>query len=130
MDKSYRRWYEQNEYLHAFMDLMQDLDEDVQSEIALGMLMKTASISNRDYSKMLEEISTFDPKDYNRWYDVTPNIHFAIESLRDLEEEQRVEVIQEFIDKVLEDREVFVVDYEPEEADEADEEFYEVEKED
>jgi len=123
MDKNYRRWYEQNEYLQAFMDLMQDLDGDVQSEIAVGMLMKIASISDRDYSKMLEDISTFDSNEYKRWYDVTPNIHFAIESLRDLDEEQRVEVIQEFIDKVLEDREEYIVD---DETDEVDEEFYEV----
>lgn len=102
MKKYFVRWYEKNEYLKAFMHLMQDLPPSEQYELAIDIIMKSSSLTDRDYTKLIQEISSFNPKDLKRWYDKNPNIHVAIESLRDLTEEQREEVVQEFTDKILE----------------------------
>lgn len=101
MKKRFQRWYEKNEYLNAFMNLMQDLPMDVQCEIAIDIIIKASSLIDRDYTNIIKEIAGFNPKKYKRWYDRNPNIHTAIESLRDLSEEEREKIIQEFSDKIL-----------------------------
>ncbi len=101
MKNHVRRWYEQDEYLKAFMSLLKDLDVDEQCEIAVDIIIKASSMIDRDYEKIISEVSAYDPNDYNRWYDVTPNIHLAIESLRDLTDEQRKQIIDEFSDEII-----------------------------
>ena len=101
MKKHFQRWYEKNELLKAFMNLMQDLDIEQQCEIAVDIILKASNMIDRDYSNMIKEVSDYNPKDYKRWYDINPNVHIAIESLRDLEEDQREEIINEFTDKIL-----------------------------
>lgn len=101
MKKRYSRWYEKNEYLKAFMNLMQDLPIDIQCEIAIDMIIKASQMIDRDYTKIIQDVARFNPKDYKRWYDKNPNIHLAIESLRDLEEKQKEELISEFSQKII-----------------------------
>lgn len=97
-----KRWYEKNEYLSAFMNLMQGLSIDEQCEIAVDIIIKASSMIDRDYENIIKEVSRFDPKNYKRWYDKNPNVHLAIESLRDLDEEGINEIIQEFSQIILE----------------------------
>lgn len=97
----FQRWYEKNEYLKAFMNLMQDLKAEDQCELAIDIIIKASNMIDRDYTKQIQEVATFNPKDYKRWYDKNPNIHLAIESLRDLSPEQRDEIVKEFSMKIL-----------------------------
>ena len=99
--KKFQRWYEKNEYLKAFMELLQDLSPEIQCEIAIDIIMKASEINDRDYSKMIREVASYNPKNYKRWYDKNPNVHLAIESLRDLTEQQKEEIIQEFSEKIV-----------------------------
>lgn len=101
MKKMYVRWYEKDECLKAFMDLLADLDPDIQCEIAIDIIMKTSDMIDRDYTNIIQDVGNYNPRDFKRWYDKNPNIHLAIESLRDLKEEQRDMVVKEFIDKIL-----------------------------
>ncbi len=101
MRKHFLRWYEKNEYLCAFVNLLSDLDVEIQCEIAVDIIMKASEMIDRDYSKMIQEVANYNPRDYKRWYDKNPNVHLAIESLRDLDENQRDEVIQEFSERIL-----------------------------
>ena len=101
MKKFFQRWYEKDEYLRAFMNLMADLDTDIQCEIAIDIIMVTADMLERDYKKIIQEIGSYNPADYNRWYDKNPNIHLAIESLKDLNSTQRDAVVKEFSDRIL-----------------------------
>ena len=99
--KYFQRWYEKDEYLKAFMNLMQDLPIDIQCEIAVDIIIKASSMIDRDYSKIIAEVSNYNPKDFKRWYDKNPNVHVAIESLRDLNEEQRDEIVKEFSERIM-----------------------------
>ena len=101
MKKRFTRWYEKNEYLKAFMSLMEDLPIETQCEIAVDMIIKASNLIDRDYTKMIKEVAQFNPKNYKRWYDKNPNIHLAIEALRDLEEEQRESLIADFSQKII-----------------------------
>jgi hypothetical protein len=99
--KFFQRWYEKDEYLKAFMNLMQDLEPEIQCEIAIDIIMRASDMIDRDYTKLISEVSTYDPKDFKRWYDKNPNVHLAIEALRDLTPEQRDEIVREFSGKIL-----------------------------
>ena len=101
MTKSYVRWYEKDEHLRAFMNLMQDLSLENQCEIAIDMIIKASNMIDRDYDKIISEVASYNPRNYKRWYDKNPNVHLAIEALRDLTQEQRDEIIREFSEKIL-----------------------------
>ena len=101
MKRAFVRWYEKDEYLKAFMSLMEDLSMDIQCEIAIDIIIKASDMIDRDYTKIIEEVAHYNPKNYKRWYDKNPNVHLAIEALRDLSETQRDEVIREFSEKIL-----------------------------
>ena len=101
MKKTFQRWYEKDEYLKAFMNLLSDLSFDVQCEIAIDIIIRASSMIDRDYTKIISQVGNFNPKNFKRWYDKNPNIHLAIESLRDLDEKQRDVIIREFSDKIL-----------------------------
>ena len=100
-EHKFQRWYEQNEYLKAFMVLLEDLEPEIQCEIAVDMIMEASNLIDRDYEKIIEEVGEYDPRDFKRWYDKNPNVHLAIESLKDLSEEQRNAIIKEFTDKII-----------------------------
>ena len=103
MKRNSARWYEKDEFLKAFMNLMQDMPIEIQCEVAVDIIIKASGMIDRDYSKMVEEVANFNPKDYKRWYDKNPNVHLAIESLRDLTQEQRDIIVKEFSAKILND---------------------------
>ena len=99
--KKFLRWYEKNEYLKAFMRLLEDLPVDIQCEVAIDIIMKSSDMTDRDYTKLIQEVATYNPKNYKRWYDKNPNVHLAIESLRDLSEKQKEEIVEEFSEKII-----------------------------
>lgn len=99
--KYFQRWYEKDDYLKAFMNLMQDLPVKIQCEIAVDMIIRSSELIDRDYKKIIAQVSKYDPKKFKRWYDKNPNLHTAIESLRDLTTEEKDLIIQEFSDKIL-----------------------------
>lgn len=101
MKKQIQRWYEKDEYLKAFMSLLAQMPIDEQCEIAVDIILQASNLIDRDYSKMVTDIGNFNPKDFKRWYDKNPNVHAAIESLRDLTSEQREQIIKGFSDKIL-----------------------------
>ena len=101
MEKNYQRWYEKEEHLKAFMSLLEDLDSDMQCEIAVEIILRASEFSDREYEKIASEVGDYDPSEYKRWYDKNPNIHTAIESFKDLSQENRDIIINEFSQKIL-----------------------------
>ncbi len=101
MINSKKRWYEKDEHLGAFFALIEELPDDIQCEIAVDILMKTSELLDRKYENIIADVADYNPKDYNRWYDKNPNIHVAIESIKDLEEDKRDEIVKELSDLIL-----------------------------
>ena len=101
MKQKFVRWYQKDEYLSAFMNLLEDLDAEIQCEIAIDIIIRASDMIDRDYAKIIQDVGNYDPKDFKRWYDKNPNIHLAIESLRDLKEDQRDLIVREFSEKIL-----------------------------
>ena len=66
MKKFFTRWYEKDEYLKAFMNLMQDLPIEIQCEIAVDIIIKASDMIDRDYTKIISEVSSYNPKNFKR----------------------------------------------------------------
>lgn len=107
---NFKRWYEKNECLNAFMNLMRDLPLEEQCEIAIDVIIQASSMIERDYENIIKEVGLYNPKDFRRWYDKNPNIHVAIESLRDLDDIQREEVIKNVSYRILKKHKVEGID--------------------
>ena len=101
MKQKFVRWYEKDEYLNAFMNLLEDLEPEIQCEIAIDIIIRASDMIDRDYTKIIQEVGNYNPRFFKRWYDKNPNVHLAIESLRDLKEEERDLIVREFSEKIL-----------------------------
>ena len=99
--KKYIRWYDKDKYLSAFMRLLEDLDPQTQCEVAVDIILKVPKIIEKDYEKFVKIVSDFNPREYKRWYDKNPNLHAAVEALRDLNDEQRENLINQISDIVI-----------------------------
>ena len=99
--KKYIRWYDKDKYLSAFMQLLEDLDPEVQCEVAVDIILKVPKIIEKDYEKFVKIIADYNPREYKRWYDKNPNLHAAVEALRDLTDQQREDLINQISDIVL-----------------------------
>ena len=102
MKNKLQRWYEQESHLKAFMNLLEGLKPEEQCEIAVDIILFTSELSDREYSNIVNEIGEYNPREYKRWYDKNPNIHSAIESLKDLSQEKIDMVINEFSTRIIE----------------------------
>lgn len=101
MKNKHKRWYEQEQHLSAFMALIEALDEETQCEIAIEILLKIASLTDRNYENVANDIGAFEPAKYRRWYDKNPNIHVAVESIKDLSEDKRDIIINDLSEIIL-----------------------------
>jgi len=110
MKKFTKRWYEKDNYTRAFMNLFEDLPLERQCEIATEIIIKASSMIDRDYEKMIQEVSEYNPKEYKRWYDKNPSIHLAVESLRDLDDKQKEQLFYEIVN-LLESEINFNIEY-------------------
>lgn len=97
----YLRWYDKDQYLSAFMKLLEGLPEDVQSQVAVDILLYIPKIIKKDFAKFINIVSGYDPREYNRWYDQNPNVHTAVEAIRELDPDKRDELINEISDIIV-----------------------------
>ncbi len=95
------RWYDEDEYLSAFMGLLGGLSQDIQCEIAVDIMLNIPKIINDDLNDYVNEMGKFNPKEYKRWYDYNPTLHSAIEAMKPLTPEQRQTLISSISDIIL-----------------------------
>ena len=97
----YTRWYDKDEYLSAFMMLLQKLPREIQVEIARDMLLNIPNIIDTGYDDFINTLSKDNPIAYKRWYDYSPELHSAVESLKNLPHEKSAELISMISDIVF-----------------------------
>jgi len=95
------RWYDKDKYLSAFMTLLQGLSEDVQSKVAVDIMLYVPKVIEKDFKQFIKIVAEHNPKQYQRWYDHNPNLHTAVESIRNLTPEQREKLLGAISDIVI-----------------------------
>ena len=91
--QKYVRWYDKDEYLGAFMVLLEHLPREVQIEIAEDMLLNISNLLDLNLDDFINSLSDNNPISYKRWYDYSPELHSAIESMKNLPKEKNAELI-------------------------------------
>ncbi len=97
----YTRWYDKDEYLGAFMMLLEHLPHDVQIEIANDMILNISQIIDVNPDDFINTLSKDSPTVFKRWYDCSPELHSAIESMKNLSKEKVAELISMISDIVF-----------------------------
>ncbi len=95
------RWYDKDKYLSAFMTLLQQLPEDVQSQVAVDILLYIPKVIEKDFAKFIKIVADHNPKQYQRWYDHNPNLHTAVEAIRELSFEEREKLLGSISDIMI-----------------------------
>lgn len=95
------RWYDKDKYLSAFMLLLQDMPADVQSQVAVDILLNIPKIIERDFNKFIRMVAEHNPRQYQRWYDQNPHLHTAVESIRELDPKQREALLNSISDIII-----------------------------
>ncbi len=94
----FKRWYDKDPMLKEFMSSIQDFDEYSLYLVSKEFLQL---IINKHLGKNDSSINSLNNKSggrYNRWYDWNYDLHTCIEYLKDLDEDERHQLIQEFKD--------------------------------
>ncbi len=95
------RWYDKDKYLSAFMTLLQGLSEDIQSKVAVDIMLYVPKVIEKDFSKFIKIVAEHDPRQYQRWYDKNPHLHTAIESIRNMNQSEREKLIGAISDIII-----------------------------
>ncbi len=95
------RWYDKDKYLSAFMTLLQDLSEDIQSKVAVDILLYIPKVIEKDFAKFIKIVADHNPRQYQRWYDHNPNLHTLVESIRELSFDEREKLLSAISDVVV-----------------------------
>lgn len=95
------RWYDKDKYLSAFMTLLQSLGEDIQSKVAIDILLYVPKVIEKDFKKFIKIVAEHNPKQYQRWYDRNPNLHMAVESIRKLSAKDREKLLSSISDIII-----------------------------
>ncbi len=95
------RWYDKDKYLSAFMTLLQGLSDEIQSKVAVDILLYIPKIIEKDFAKFIKIVADHNPRQYQRWYDHNPNLHTLVESIRKLSYEEREKLLDAISDIVI-----------------------------
>ena len=95
------RWYDKDKYLSAFMTLLQELPDDIQSKVAVDILLYIPKVIEKDFTKFIKIVADHNPRQYQRWYDHNPNLHTAVESIRELSSEEREKLLNSISDIII-----------------------------
>ncbi len=89
------RWYDKDRYLSAFMALLETLPESVQSEVAVDILSSVPKVISMDCAAFMKFVEHNDPRKHNRWYDKNPDLHKAVEVMRQMSVSEREKLYSE-----------------------------------
>ncbi len=101
MTEKNKRWYEKSVSLKTFMKMLEELPLDEQCALAIDIIIEASSMMDREWDNIIKDVGDYNPKDFKRWYDKNPNLHVAIECLRELDNSQREIIVKRFSGEIL-----------------------------
>lgn len=92
------RWYDKNPDLKRLFEFIQELDENLQAEIAKDIIQILMTDFNLDLDAEIKNIH----KNYNyeckRWYDENIDLFSSFEIIRNMPEKQQNQVVKKIIE--------------------------------
>ena len=98
---TYTRWYDRDKYLKLLMETLEHLDENLQKSVASDLIQMIIQEKGEEADIFLDQINAEYSPIKRRWYDKEENIKSAVEMLKYIDEEERIEVINEILYSIL-----------------------------
>ena len=89
----YVRWYDKDPDLSSLMSFLESLNEDVRDEVAQDLIQIILSEIKTNPDGEISLLNENKITEYKRWYDKNLSLHSAIEIIKNLNEEQRKQII-------------------------------------
>lgn len=99
--KNYVRWYDKDPDLSHLMMFIEGLPEEVREEIAQDLIQIILSELKTNKDGEISLLSDNKITEYKRWYDQNLSLHSAIEIIKNLDDEQRKEIIMLLMESIV-----------------------------
>lgn len=90
------RWYDKDPVLKEFMGLLETLDPQTVDILAQDFIQVIMDSGFTNVDSTIDLLNKNSPNQFNRWYDKNYNLHSCIELLKNLPQEQKVQLIESF----------------------------------
>lgn len=97
----YVRWYDKDPDLSSLMSFLESLNEDVRDEIAQDLIQIILSEIKTNTDGEISHLNENRITEYKRWYDKNLSLHSAIEIIKNLNDEQRQEIISLIMESIV-----------------------------
>ncbi len=98
---NYVRWYDKDPDLSRLMAFIENLSEDIRDEIAQDLIQIILSEIKTNKDGEISQLSDNKIVEYRRWYDKNISLHSAIEIIKNLDSEQRKEIISLLMESIV-----------------------------
>ena len=97
----YVRWYDKDPDLSSLMSFLESLNEEVRDEIAQDLIEIILSEIKTNTDGEISHLSDNKITEYKRWYDKNLSLHSAVEIIKNLNTEQRQEIISLIMESIV-----------------------------
>lgn len=98
---NYVRWYDKDPDLSHLMKFMEGLTDEVREEIAQDLIQIILNELKTNQDGEISLLSDNKITEYKRWYDKNLSLHSAIEIIKNLDDEQRKEIISLLMESIV-----------------------------
>lgn len=98
---NYVRWYDKDPDLSHLMKFMEGLTDEVREEIAQDLIQIILNELKTNQDGEISLLSDNKITEYKRWYDKNLSLHSAIEIIKNLDDEQRKEIIMLLMESIV-----------------------------
>lgn len=96
----HERWYDKNTILKQIMETLENIDSDSQNDIANDIIQTIVS-SKCNVDNFIHIINDQTPSIRNRWYDKDETLLSAVEMLKNTDENEKKELLNEILTNIL-----------------------------
>lgn len=98
---NYVRWYDKDPDLSHLMHFIEGLNDEVRNEIAQDLIQIMTSELSINADGQISDISSSGVTEYKRWYDRNITLHSAVEMIKNLDTEERREIIERIMESIV-----------------------------
>lgn len=95
------RWYDKDPEVKEFLTFLQNLDINIQQDIAQDLLQIILQETSHNPDWEIGYLNKNKPHKYERWYDKNANLHSAIELIKSLDDVNRKETIGKIMESTF-----------------------------
>ena len=97
----YVRWYDKDPDLSKLMAFIQTLNDEIREEIAADLIQIVMNEVGTNHDDEISILSASKVTEYKRWYDTNLSLHSAIEIIKNLDENIRVEIVSLIMESIV-----------------------------